>query len=158
MPEPRSRVVSQHHGTGVKPGRPGLDVDKQPTGMAFSLYIESQDGRKREAMPWALYNGYEWRDDGGKKGEVLTLLFVNRAVVITGRYFKEHLRYIESCRLKGIRHNNTAEATEIDAWNETAEPAEREAVVTRVEFTPAEFEEVVQSTLARRELEDDSQD
>jgi hypothetical protein len=108
--------------------------ERQQTAQAFSLHVESRDGKRSEGFPWAFYGGYRWRDDG--ESETLVVLFGARAVEITGHNLVVLVDEIREGQLNGIFELANAQSHLLEKEN-----PENEAIITSVRTYP-DFEEV----------------
>jgi len=94
--------------------------ERQHTAQAFTLHVESKDGRRSEGFAWAHYLGYRWEDNGDS--EKLILIFGDRAVEIEGHNLGPLVDEIRECKLNSIREMPTARQMLLRNANPDGEP------------------------------------
>lgn len=110
---------------------PDVSDKERQNVQAFSLRVDSGDGRTVEGFAWAHYSGYRLLDneDGS---ETLALAFGQRAVVIYGYNLRMILREIDEGRRRRIKARPQAEIKLALSSGE-----KEKELISRVECLPA---------------------
>jgi hypothetical protein len=85
----------------------GITREHQSNAQAFALTIICKDGRRRPTLPWALYGGHEWTDDGDM--ERIVGFFGERVCVARGFRFQTLDREMSLGKRASIREHTKAQ-------------------------------------------------
>ncbi len=81
--------------------------EHQSNAQAFALTLICKDGRRRPTLPWAMYAGHEWTDDGDM--ETIVAFFGERGCVIRGFRFQTLDREMSLGKRASIREHTKAQ-------------------------------------------------
>jgi len=85
----------------------GMVREHQSNAQAFALTLICKDQRRRPTLPWAMYAGHEWTDDGDM--ERIVAFFGERGCVIKGFRFQMLDREMSMGKRASIREHTKAQ-------------------------------------------------
>ena len=124
-------------------------VKDRPTVQAFSLRMRFKDGRSAQGIPWALFSGYEWIDEG--RSEHLSLVFTTRVVDVYGQHLWRLVDLLDEGQLKALHEQDSKAVELLRAENADRPGQQKRPVIVSIQVTPP-FAEAV------REIQGESDD